>query len=218
MRITEQDRRQFHGAMEDALGDFYTTNPDVSYEQHVELCQRIQRAIWNYREELRLRSARAGQRVYTPEETGGRISAGELVKHLAEVPQETAVFFCQGSDVTDEPICGLTAHREPVETVETVYWHKPDGPDAVGYVRLIGQRYPTWKEHFPTGRTIFYEGDDPEEFAGQIKAEFGYDPADDPGWGEQVEFQGENFTSYGFHCPPEHLDAIYGNDRFPMGS
>jgi hypothetical protein len=35
----------------------------------------------------------------------------------------------------------------------------------------------SWKRLFPEGRTIFYEGDDPEGFRQQIKAEFGFDPA-----------------------------------------
>jgi len=66
----------------------------------------------------------------------------------------------------------------------------------------------TWRELCPEGRDIFYEGDDPAGFAQQIKAEFGFDPAGDPMWGVQ----------YQFHCPAEHLDAIYGSARFPMGS
>jgi len=42
--------------------------------------------------------------------------------------------------------------------------------------------------------------------------------ARDPRWGEQIDGDDISFTSYSFHCPSEHLDAIYGNDRFPMGS
>jgi hypothetical protein len=61
-----------------------------------------------------------------------------------------------------------------------------------------------WSELFPTGRFIFYEGDDPEGFRREIKAEFGFDPGPRP--------------DEGFHCPPEHLDAIYGVGRFLMGS
>jgi hypothetical protein len=80
----------------------------------------------------------------------------------------------------------------------------------------------TWRELFPDGRTIFYEGDDPEEFAGQVKAEFGIDVRELPGhdlltgkpepgtWTEEHGWQ--------FHCPAEHLDAIYGSDRFLLGS
>jgi hypothetical protein len=61
-----------------------------------------------------------------------------------------------------------------------------------------------WSELCPEGRFIFYEGDDPKGFRREIKAEFGFDPGPKP--------------DEGFHCPPEHLDAIYGTGRFPMGS
>jgi hypothetical protein len=66
--------------------------------------------------------------------------------------------------------------------------------------------YP-WHELFPEGRDIFYEGDDPDGFAAQIRAEFGFDPAADSCWDEMQRF----------HCPAKHLDAIYSG-RFPMGS
>jgi hypothetical protein len=36
----------------------------------------------------------------------------------------------------------------------------------------------TWKELFPDGRFIFYEGDDPDAFAKEIKARFGFDPSE----------------------------------------
>ena len=64
-----------------------------------------------------------------------------------------------------------------------------------------------WSEMFPDGRHIYYEGDDPKGFVEQIKAEFGFDPSKDEHWG----------NGCCFHCPPEHLDAIYSG-RFPMGS
>jgi hypothetical protein len=104
----------------------------------------------------------------------------------------------------------------------------------------------TWRELFPTGRGLFYEGDDPDGFAATIKAEFGFDPSTDPRWGahydaqpgdpakidelrdwfdsdQSVPFNLENMpvrehTDYQFHCPAEFLDAIYGNNRFPLGS
>lgn len=68
----------------------------------------------------------------------------------------------------------------------------------------------TWRELFPQGRSIFYEGDDAEEFRQQIKAEFGFDPGDSDGWNRA--------DGWRFHCPPQHLDAIYGVSRFPVGS
>jgi hypothetical protein len=76
----------------------------------------------------------------------------------------------------------------------------------------------TWSELFPDGRHIFYEGNDPARFVSQVEAEFGFSPALDTGWGEQIDGDGLSFISYGFHCPAEHLDAIYGTSRFPMGS
>jgi hypothetical protein len=76
----------------------------------------------------------------------------------------------------------------------------------------------TWASLFPYGRDIFYEGKDPGGFVRQIQAEFGFSPALDPRWGEQIEDETHSFDSYCFYCPAEHLDAIYGNDRFPMGS
>jgi hypothetical protein len=78
---------------------------------------------------------------------------------------------------------------------------------------------PAWSELFPEGRHIYYEGDDPAGFVRQIQAEFGFSPAADPHWGEEFEGdQGPYLPTYSFHCPPEHLDAIYGNGHFPMGS
>lgn len=76
----------------------------------------------------------------------------------------------------------------------------------------------TWSSLFPEGRHIFYEGDDPTGFVSQIEAEFGFSPARDSRWGEQIDDEDFSLTSYSFHCPAEHLDAIYGTDRFPMGS
>lgn len=81
----------------------------------------------------------------------------------------------------------------------------------------------TWRDLFPNGRCIFYEGADPEMFVTEMKTEFGFDPSDDPNWGHGVTHgpNGERFPDplgrpYSFHCPPEHLDAIY--TRWPMGS
>jgi hypothetical protein len=129
-----------------------------------------------------------GMRVYAPGETGGRLTVGELVKLLADVPQEAGVFFTYEHEIADEPIVGLTAEREPVETVQVVYWHNPDGPDSVGYVRLVSyKRGDTWAERFPYGRTIAYAGGEPEEFREQVKAEFGVDPGANADWGKVID-------------------------------
>jgi len=81
--------------------------------------------------------------------------------------------------------------------------------------RIAGR---TWSGLFPEGRDIFYEGEDPTGFVSQIRTEFGFSPALDSGWGVKIHTDDFCFTSYSFRCPTEHLDAIYGNDRFPMGS
>ena len=77
-----------------------------------------------------------------------------------------------------------------------------------------------WAKLFPEGRDLYYEGEHPDKFAKAISEEFGFDPSADPLWGKR--FQGDDgepgFTSYGFHCPAEHIDAIYstyGSHRFP---
>lgn len=86
----------------------------------------------------------------------------------------------------------------------------------------------TWAELFPEGRVIYLEGTDSraERFVQQIKDEFGFDPSKDQRWGQYVSYTEEDryddgppgFTSYAFHCPAEHLDAIYASGRWPMGS
>jgi len=84
--------------------------------------------------------------------------------------------------------------------------------------RLVAQGEHPWKDLFPQGRTIYYEGDDPEAFAQQVKTEFGFDPSASPWWGERNDEGELDVNSYKFHCPAEHLDAIYGTDRWRMGS
>jgi hypothetical protein len=174
-----------------------------------------------------------GMRVYAPTENGGRLTVGELIGLLSESPRNAAVFFVDGNEVAEEGASGHTAGRVAVEKVETVYWHGHGETTAVGYVRLVGEQR-TWAGLFPKGRTVFYEGDDPEGFRQQILAEFGFDPAKCPGvyannsnWdykelgempvGQKTPTWDEDH-GWQFHCPAEHLDAIYGNDRFPMGS
>jgi hypothetical protein len=86
-----------------------------------------------------------------------------------------------------------------------------------------------WRELFPNGRHIYYEGDDPDGFAAEIRTEFGFDPTTIPNsvlysanplWGlyYPADDRRDAFISYSFHCPPGILDAIYGSDRWPMGS
>mgnify|MGYP001617856475 CR=1 FL=1 len=75
-----------------------------------------------------------------------------------------------------------------------------------------------WSELYPNGRYIYYEGDDPQGFIEEMKAKFGFDPSkDNPDWGEEYNEDGEQWKSYGFFCPVEHLDEIYSG-TYPMGS
>jgi hypothetical protein len=85
---------------------------------------------------------------------------------------------------------------------------------------MISNEMSSWAKLFPNGRTIRYEGDNPEVFAAEIRTEFDFAPSDDELWGVHIPAcrSFESFTSYGFHCPAEHLDVIYGSARFPMGS
>jgi hypothetical protein len=86
----------------------------------------------------------------------------------------------------------------------------------------------TWGGLFPAGRHIYYEGNDPDGFCAEIKDHFGFDPSAQESWGRWIEpgfvnIDGadcwvEGFRSYGFDCPPEHLDAIYAPGRWLMGS
>jgi hypothetical protein len=89
----------------------------------------------------------------------------------------------------------------------------------------------TWRELCPDGAIRYYEGDDPEGFRAEIKAEFGLDVADEydePGvlpikFGTWREVNGrgepcEPWQDLRFFCPPEHIDAIYGSERWPLGS
>ena len=78
-----------------------------------------------------------------------------------------------------------------------------------------------WAEdYWPDGRNIRYEGDEAEDFAITVKAEFGLDVKIDSGWGQIIDddCEGEPFLSFGFHCPSELLGAIYYSDRWPIGS
>jgi hypothetical protein len=58
----------------------------------------------------------------------------------------------------------------------------------------------SWKELFPEGRVIYYEGNDPAGFAKEMKQKYSLD------------------VQVTLHCPPELLDEIYGSDKYPMGS
>ena len=77
-----------------------------------------------------------------------------------------------------------------------------------------------WSEMFPNGRFIYYEGDNPQSFAQEMRTKFGVEvEKGNEHWAVHYDADeyGEESTSYGFFCPVEHLDEIY-SDSYPMGS
>lgn len=83
----------------------------------------------------------------------------------------------------------------------------------------MDETLPSWSELYPDGRFIYYEGEDPEGFVRTIVEEFGFNPSEDHGWPVMPGWDPADHWCPGFHCPGEHLEAIYGGARrFPMGS
>jgi hypothetical protein len=84
---------------------------------------------------------------------------------------------------------------------------------------------PRWRDLYPNGRILYYEGDDPEGSAATIKAEFGFDVTqggefhhiDEHGHDHGYWWAWTEEAGFSFECPPEHLDAI-DSDRFPVGT
>lgn len=69
----------------------------------------------------------------------------------------------------------------------------------------------TWREIYPHGRHVFYEGDDPAGFAKEMLEKFGFDPSkDNDHWNEE--------SGYGFFVPGEHINEVYGVAEYPLGS
>jgi hypothetical protein len=84
----------------------------------------------------------------------------------------------------------------------------------------------SWDERQPEGAIRYYEGDDPDGFAAEIKAEFGFDVTeggeergvDDAGrkWGYRWRWDEEH--GFSFFIPPGLIGAVYGSERWPLGS
>ncbi|HSS12238.1 MAG TPA: hypothetical protein VLL25_20285 [Acidimicrobiales bacterium] len=78
----------------------------------------------------------------------------------------------------------------------------------------------TWDELCPDGAIRFYEGDDPDGFAAEMLALFGIDvraPIPEDEW-ERGGYCWNEFRSYRFVIPPGLVGAVYGSDRWPLGS
>jgi hypothetical protein len=84
----------------------------------------------------------------------------------------------------------------------------------------------SWDDRCPDGAIRYYEGDDPDGFAAEMRAEFGFDPTeggeehgvDSNGkeWGYRWAWTEE--LGYSFAIPPGLVGAVYGSDRWPLGS
>ncbi len=84
----------------------------------------------------------------------------------------------------------------------------------------------TWDDLSPDGAIRYYEGDDPDGFAAEIKAEFGFDVT----LGGEEHYVGANGEAchwrwewtkergYSFLIPHGFVEAIYGSERWPIGS
>lgn len=78
---------------------------------------------------------------------------------------------------------------------------------------------------YPTGRFLFYEGDDHEGFVRTVREEYGFDPSDTQrriavtGVGYELpvfEYRWDEPHGWSFFCPPAFLDALM--ERFPLGT
>ncbi len=76
----------------------------------------------------------------------------------------------------------------------------------------------SWDERCPDGAVRYYEGDDPDGFAAKMMAEFGFDvraPYQDA-WVRLDWNHAEGGRA--FFIPPGLVGAVYGSERWPIGS
>jgi hypothetical protein len=82
--------------------------------------------------------------------------------------------------------------------------------DTLGQLRgAIELGHLKGSEMFPNGRDIWFEGDDPAGYRAWARARTGFDPG---------EHWTEDPSGYRFHCPAEHLNVLYGDSPWPVGS
>jgi hypothetical protein len=73
---------------------------------------------------------------------------------------------------------------------------------------------PTWDELFPDGRIVFYEGDDPDRFAFEMRLR-GIDVRKPPAnLVDRVHWD----EGRSFYIPPGRMEEIYGSGRWSIGS
>jgi hypothetical protein len=82
----------------------------------------------------------------------------------------------------------------------------------------MSSRTDTWDELCPDGAFRFYEGENPDGFAAEMRQRFGFDPSVDPHWSKWVDDGFGGFPMRGFLIPAGLVEAVYGNERWPLGS
>lgn len=127
-------------------------------------------------------------------------------------PTPTGITAATLAATTGRPLADIEATITSLIDDERIVTRDADGS--------LHYRQTPWSEMYPDGREVFYEGDDPAGFVATVRDRFGFDPAADPRW--NVTIPGDAtvpaFQSYAFHCPVQHLDALYGTGEYPLGS
>lgn len=84
----------------------------------------------------------------------------------------------------------------------------------------------TWDDLHPDGAIRYYEGDDPHGFAAEVKVEFGFDVTeagevhdiDETGYDHGCRWGGFPERDFSFCIPAGLVEAVYGSERWPLGS
>lgn len=79
-------------------------------------------------------------------------------------------------------------------------------------------RIETWDGLCPDGAFRYYQGDDPEGFVAEMKETFGFDPSSDRHWYKWADDGLGGFPVRGFWIPAGLVEAVYGSERWPLGS
>jgi hypothetical protein len=76
-----------------------------------------------------------------------------------------------------------------------------------------GARELDWDDLRPNGAVRFYEGDDPDRFAAEMKAEFGFDVTEPHEFGDG--YRPTDWAGYReFFIPAGLVQRIYGSERW----
>lgn len=64
-----------------------------------------------------------------------------------------------------------------------------------------------WDELRPEGRTVFYEGDDPDRFIAEMRD-----------IGIEIDLDSWEEFDFSFSIPPGRVEEVYGSGRWHLGS